>query len=83
MAEVFPNRVRGRAMALATVSLWTACTILTLTFLSITSALTVSGAFWIYAVLGVFTAWFVARHAPETKGRRLEEIEQFWKGEHQ
>lgn len=79
LSEIFPNRIRGRAMGLATVSLWIACTILTMTFLSICTATGPSGAFAIYGVMCVFTAWFAWRFAPETKGRTLEEIERIWK----
>jgi SP family arabinose:H+ symporter-like MFS transporter len=79
LSEIFPNRIRGRAMGLATVSLWLACTVLTFTFLSICSVTGPSGAFSLYGLMCLFTVWFVARFAPETKGRSLEEIERFWK----
>lgn len=79
MAEIFPNRIRGRAMSIATVSLWGACTVLTMTFLSIATALGPTGAFFIYAGMCAFMAWFVWRLTPETKNRTLEEIERFWK----
>ncbi len=38
-----------------------------------------SGTFCIYADLNALLIWIVWRFAPETKGRTLEEIEQFWK----
>ena len=79
LAEIFPNRIRGRAMSLATVALWAACSALTLTFLSISSAIGVSGAFWLYAAICLFTLWLVWRVVPETKGKRREGIEMFWK----
>jgi SP family arabinose:H+ symporter-like MFS transporter len=79
LSEIFPNRIRGRAMGLATVSLWVACTILTMTFLSICNATGPSGAFALYAGMCLFTVWFVWKFAPETKGRTLEEIEHLWK----
>ncbi len=47
MSEIFPTRIRGRAMSVATISLWVACVALTATFLSLSRALTPSGAFWI------------------------------------
>src|SRR5207245_783626 len=49
MSELFPTRVRGRAMSIATISLWIACLALTLTFLSLAHAMTITGAFWLYA----------------------------------
>ncbi len=78
MSELFPTRIRGRAMAIATVTLWLACTALTLTFLSLVNAVGPSGAFWLYASICVFTYVFVWRVLPETKGRTLEEIERSW-----
>jgi len=79
MAEIFPTKVRGRAMSIATISLWVACNALTLTFLSLVKAMTISGTFWLYAVLSVVTFVFVWSVVPETKGKSLEEIERFWK----
>ncbi|HKE24728.1 MAG TPA: sugar porter family MFS transporter [Bryobacteraceae bacterium] len=79
MSELFPTRIRGRAMSVATISLWVACVALTLTFLSLVEAVTVSGAFWIYATMCVITFVFVWRVTPETKGKTLEQIEGFWK----
>jgi MFS family permease len=78
MSELFPTAVRGRAMSVATVSLWTACTVITLTFLSLVNAVTIAGAFAVYAALSVFTLIFVWRGVPETEGRTLEEIERSW-----
>ena len=79
MSELFPTRVRGRAMSVATVALWLACLLITVTFLSLVKALTAAGAFWLYALLCGCTVWFVWKHTPETKGKNLEEIEQQWK----
>ena len=78
MSELFPTRIRGRAMSISTVSLWIACTLLTLTFLTLVKLLTVSGAFWLYAAICFFTVGFVWTMTPETKGRTLEEIEAWW-----
>jgi MFS transporter, SP family, arabinose:H+ symporter len=78
MSELFPTNVRGRGMSIATISLWMACFLITLTFLSLVSSIGASGAFWIYGTLCIFTFLFVLRHIPETKGRSLEEIERFW-----
>jgi sugar porter (SP) family MFS transporter len=79
MAELFPTRIRGRAMSVATISLWVACVALTLTFLSLVQVLTVSGAFWVYASMCVTMFFFVWLVTPETKGKTLEEIERFWR----
>jgi len=79
ISELFPTRIRGRAMSLATVALWLACLLITLTFLSLVKAFTAAGAFWIYAILCAVTVWFVWKFIPETKGKNLEEIERQWK----
>jgi sugar porter (SP) family MFS transporter len=79
ISELFPTRIRGRAMSVATVALWLACLLLTSTFLSLVRAFTAAGAFWIYAGLCGCTVWFVWRVTPETKGKNLEEIERQWK----
>ena len=79
MSELFPTRVRGRAMAIATVSLWIACLAVTLTFLSLMIVFTPGGAFWFYGVMCVLTFLFVWKALPETKGKTLEEIERWWR----
>ena len=75
LSELFPTKIRGRAMSLATISLWIACLVITLTFLSLVKAVTVAGAFWLYGILCALTFFFVWRFIVETKGRTLEEIE--------
>jgi SP family arabinose:H+ symporter-like MFS transporter len=79
LAEIFPNRVRARAMSVATVALWAACFGLTMSFLTLAKAITPAGAFWLYAGLCVVTFWIVWRWTPETKRRSLEDIEKLWK----
>ncbi len=78
MAELFPTRVRGRAMSVANMALWIACFALTATFLSLAQAITITGAFCVYSAMCVLTFLLVWRMAPETKGRTLEEIETSW-----
>jgi len=79
LAEIFPTRIRGRAMSIATVSLWTACVALTMTFLSLVSAISITGAFWLYGAMCVITYLVVWLATPETKGKTLEEIERLWR----
>jgi sugar porter (SP) family MFS transporter len=79
ISELFPTRIRGRAMSVATVALWLACLLITLTFLSLVKALTAGGAFAVYAAMCAFTVWFVWKFTPETKGKSLEEIEEQWR----
>ncbi len=75
LSEIFPNRIRGAAMSVATFSLWSACFVLTYTFPLLNSALKASGTFWLYGIICVLGFWFIFRKLPETKGKSLEEIE--------
>jgi len=75
ISEIFPNRIRGLAMSAATVFLWIACYVLTLTFPILMEAITGSFTFWIYAVICFAGVIFVWRVVPETKGKSLEQLE--------
>lgn len=75
LSEIFPNRVRGAAMALSTFALWIACFILTYTFPLLNKSFGAAGTFWLYAGICVLGFLFVLRKLPETKGKTLEEIE--------
>ncbi|GGA81784.1 MFS transporter [Flavobacterium palustre] len=75
LSEIFPNRVRGAAMALATFALWIACFILTYTFPLLNKSFGAAGTFWVYAGICILGFLFVLRKLPETKGKTLEEIE--------
>ena len=75
LAEIFPNRVRGIAMAVCTFALWAGCFSLTYSFPLLNAGLGSYGTFWIYAAIcAVCLLYFVAR-LPETKGKTLEQIE--------
>ena len=78
MAEICPTRVRGRAMAVATVCLWCGTLLVTLTFLSLVNLFTAAGVFLLYAAISIGAFLFVWRGVPETKGKTLEEIERYW-----
>ncbi len=78
LSEIFPTRVRGRAMSIATVSLWLACLLITATFLTLMNALSPAGTFLVYAAMCAAAFVLVFRWIPETKGRTLEEIESSW-----
>ncbi len=75
LSEIFPNRFRGTAMAVATFSLWSACFVLTYTFPLLNNLLKASGTFWLYGLICVLGFWFILKKLPETKGKSLEEIE--------
>ena len=75
LAEIFPHRVRGIAMATCTFALWVGCCTLTFSFPSMNAALDSSGTFWIYSGICVCAFIFLFRNCPETKGKSLEELE--------
>ena len=75
LAEIFPNRVRGIAMATCTFALWVGCCTLTFSFPSMNAALGSSGTFWIYSVICIAAFTFLWYHCQETKGKSLEELE--------
>jgi sugar porter (SP) family MFS transporter len=79
LSEIFPNRVRGAAMAVATTTLWIASALLVLLFPLIKEWIQISGAFWLYALICVGGFLFIRSRLPETKGRSLEEIEEVFK----
>ena len=75
LAEIFPNRVRGVAMATCTFALWVGCCTLTFSFPSMNAALGSSGTFWIYSAICLCAFIFLWNRCPETKGKSLEELE--------
>ena len=75
LAEIFPHRVRGVAMATCTFALWVGCCTLTFSFPSMNAALGSSGTFWIYSAICICAFVFLWNRCPETKGKSLEELE--------
>ena len=78
ISEIFHTKIRGRAMSVATLALWTACYLLSQTFPILLKSAGAPATFGIFAAMSVFCALFVARLVPETKGKTLEEIEAHW-----
>ena len=75
ISEIFPNRIRGMAMAVSTFALWAACFVLTYTFPLLNAGLGAYGTFWLYAAICVLGFAFIRARLPETKGKSLEQIE--------
>ena len=75
LAEIFPNRIRGIAMATCTFALWVGCCTLTFSFPSMNAALGSSSTFWIYSAICCCAFVFLWNRCPETKGKSLEELE--------
>lgn len=75
LSEIFPNKIRGAAMAIATFSLWAASFLLTYTFPLLNDLLNASGTFWLYGIICVLGFLFILRNLPETMQMSLEDIE--------
>jgi sugar porter (SP) family MFS transporter len=78
IAEIFPNRVRGQAVAVATAANWLAAFVVTQFFLSVVDAIGEATMFFGFAALCAVSYVFVWRRVPETAGRSLEEIQEDW-----
>jgi MFS family permease len=85
LSEIFPTKIRGRALAIATFSLWVANFIVSQTFPMmdenpwLVERFNHGFPFLIYAGFCVVLVIVMVRLVPETKGRTLEELERIWK----
>ena len=78
MSEVFPTRIRGRAVALSSLAVWTADAVLNQLFPLMRDHWGKSTTFFVFAAVLIPQFYFVWKIMPETKGRSLEEIEKWW-----
>ncbi len=84
LSEIFPTRIRGRAMAIATVCLWIANYLVSQTFPMmdenpwLVATFHRGFPFWVYGGFCVVLLVFVRSYVPETKGKSLEQIERHW-----
>lgn len=74
-AELFPNRLRSKGMSIAIVSLWIACTVVTIVFPIMLEKLSGGITFLIFALICLANLLYVLKYVPETKGKSLEELE--------
>jgi len=83
LSEIYPLRIRGRAMSVGTAANWGANLLVALTFLTLTKVIGKPSTFWLYGVV-TLAAWFFAFFlVPETKGKTLEQIEAYMRsGKH-
>jgi MFS transporter, SP family, xylose:H+ symportor len=86
LSEIFPNQIRGKAMAIAVAAQWIANYLVSWTFPmldgnpALVSHFNHGFAYWIYGVMSIIAAVFVWKLVPETKGRSLEQMEKLWSG---
>lgn len=82
ISEIYPTKVRGRGMSIATTALWLVGYLGNQMFPIMQKSLGSDGTFWCFSGGALLTILLVALLVPETKGRSLEEITQFWMSEH-
>ena len=78
-SEIFPTKLRARAMSVSIFCLWAADWVVTQTFPMLRESIGPAITFWVYAVFSLLSTLFVIAFVPETRGRTLEEIESTWR----
>lgn len=81
IGEIFPNRIRGRAMSIATFANWGTNFITAFIFPWYVAKIGMNAGFFTFAVTCLISTFFFYRFVPETKGKSLEQIEKYWKQE--
>ena len=88
IAEIFPNTIRGKAVAIAVAAQWISNFIVSSSFVPMFNMHLTEGddfghwfTYGLYGILCLLAALFVWRLVPETKGKTLEEMSALWKGE--
>jgi nitrate/nitrite transporter NarK len=74
LGEMFPNRLRGAALAVSGATNWAANFAVTVTFLPLMKAVGLAGAYGLYTVAAAISLIFVWTTVKETKGKTLEEM---------
>lgn len=75
LGEMFPNQIRGSALAVAGAAQWTSNFAVTVTFPMLLAAAGLAATYSIYLVAAVISIFFVVRYVHETKGKELEQME--------
>lgn len=78
ISEIFPNKIRGQAVAIAVAAQWASNYLISSTY---PAMMEFSGGmtYGFYGLMAFLSAIFVWKMVPETKGKSLEEMEQLWK----
>ncbi|MCH5215304.1 MAG: sugar porter family MFS transporter [Muribaculaceae bacterium] len=78
LSEMYPTKIRGLAMSIASMSLWVANWLVSQIFPNLLDALTLKGTFILFAACCIPYMLIMWKLVPETTGKTLEEIEQYW-----
>lgn len=85
LSEIFPNKIRGKAMAIAVAAQWVSNYLVSWTFPMmdknsyLVEQFNHGFSYWIYGLMGLLAVFLVWKFVPETKGKTLEEMEKMWK----
>ena len=79
LSEMYPNRVRGLAMSIAGLALWVGTYLIGQLTPWMLENLTPAGTFFLFAFMCLPYLWIMYKYVPDTTGKTLEEIEQYWK----
>ena len=77
LAEIFPNKIRGRALAVAVAAQWISNYLVSLTFPMMNDNSYLTGlfnhgfAYWVYGIMSVLAMLFIMKYVPETKGKNI------------
>lgn len=80
-SEIFPLRAKSVGVATTTAVNWTCNLLIAFTFLDLCKAITAFGAFWLYGGIALVGFVWFAVALPETRGKRLEDIEALFSGQ--
>lgn len=79
LSEMYPNRVRGLAMSIAGFALWIGTYLIGQLTPWMLENLTPAGTFFLFAFMCLPYLWIMYKHVPNTTGKTLEEIEEYWR----
>ncbi|MDD5140836.1 MAG: sugar porter family MFS transporter [Verrucomicrobiales bacterium] len=79
ISEIFPTKLRGRAMSMAITAMWLASYLTLLVFPLMRNHLGDAATFWIFAAFALLNFFYACWQVPETRGYTLEEIEAMWR----
>ena len=79
LSEIFPQEIRGKAMSIAALMGWLGNFMVTLIFLPLLGAIGATTTFYMFALIGLGSYFFIKKYIPETKNKSFEEIQNFWK----
>ena len=85
LSEIFPNNIRNKALSIAVAAQWASNYLVSATFpimnnnTYLTETFNNGFAYWIYGVMSFIAGYFVWKFVPETKGKKLEDMDSLWK----